>query len=373
MRIAIVIFSPRFFGGGSKFACDLSLSLMERGAEVAICAWETPIRGYSHEGFFKIQHWFTPRLGWNLGKLYKIALNQRLTLRRLVKNFRPDVIIGADTEPSVMLGQKAKRVMYVHFPTELKVYKHSLAHLLYRSVYWWRHYKALSEMDAIVCNSEYTRQITYLVWKSGQPNKEKYSVIYPCVDVKKFGMKMGRKPYKVCYVGRLDENKGIDRVLDAFKRVKKEVPEATLDIVGGVRGSPWAERYYPKLLKKSQELEDLTIKRDAHEHIVVETLLASRCMASYNPEEHFGIVPIEAMAAGCPPIVADGGGQRETVLDGETGFLTKSPEELAVHMKKLLTDERLFKAISEKARIHARKFDREVLTKRWVELIESIM
>jgi len=55
-------------------------------------------------------------------------------------------------------------------------------------------------------------------------------------------------------------------------------------------------------------------------------------MTNFNPEEHYGIVPIEAMAAGTPPIVADGGGQKETVIHGETGFRVKNEDQMADFM-----------------------------------------
>jgi glycosyltransferase involved in cell wall biosynthesis len=47
------------------------------------------------------------------------------------------------------------------------------------------------------------------------------------------------------------------------------------------------------------------------------------CSESENPEyaEHFGIATVEAMRAGCVPVVIAAGGQREIVVHGESGFL----------------------------------------------------
>ncbi len=51
-------------------------------------------------------------------------------------------------------------------------------------------------------------------------------------------------------------------------------------------------------------------------------LLAACTAVVYTPQrEHFGIVPLEAMAAGRPVIACDSGGPRETVLHGKTGML----------------------------------------------------
>lgn len=49
-----------------------------------------------------------------------------------------------------------------------------------------------------------------------------------------------------------------------------------------------------------------------------------------NPEfmEHFGISTVEAMSAGCIPIVYNAGGQTEIITDGEDGYLWNTPEEL---------------------------------------------
>lgn len=372
MRVALVIFSPNFFGGGNKFVSQLISCLVENGIDVAVCSMDLPIKDRSYNEFFNIKNWFVPKVKWNVGKLYKIMINQKIALKKLVKKFKPNIIIGADTEPSILTGIKIKKILYVHFPTELKAYAHSLFHEIYRSIYWWQHYKAIKELDAIVCNSEYTKNITYLLWSSIQPDKNKYLVIHPCVDIDKFMKKVERDHNRICYVGRLDKNKGIDFVLEAFKNIKYEIPHVKLSIVGGVKGSVYAEKYYPELLSKVKNMNDIEIKIDVPDEIIVNILLKSRCMLSYNPEEHFGIVPIEAMAAGCPPIVADGGGQRETVIHNETGFLAKTPEDLIIYAKKLLMDEELFKNMSEKARMHARKFDKKEFCNKWLQLIQNI-
>ena len=52
------------------------------------------------------------------------------------------------------------------------------------------------------------------------------------------------------------------------------------------------------------------------------TLLSNATLLVYTPSnEHFGIVPLEAMLAGIPVLAANSGGPLETVVDGETGWL----------------------------------------------------
>ena len=50
-------------------------------------------------------------------------------------------------------------------------------------------------------------------------------------------------------------------------------------------------------------------------------------MLLYTPEnEHFGIVPVEAMYMGCIVMACNSGGPLESVKDGETGFLLPPDE-----------------------------------------------
>lgn len=65
--------------------------------------------------------------------------------------------------------------------------------------------------------------------------------------------------------------------------------------------------------------------------------------------EHFGMVATEAMSAGCVPVVFNGGGLREIVTHGKTGFLWSTPEELQQHTLQLTSDEKLRRGISAAA------------------------
>src|SRR5260370_621248 len=54
--------------------------------------------------------------------------------------------------------------------------------------------------------------------------------------------------------------------------------------------------------------------------------------------EHFGITTVEAMAAGCVPVVINKAGQRETVEHGVSGFLWDTPDELQRYTARLIED-----------------------------------
>lgn len=107
----------------------------------------------------------------------------------------------------------------------------------------------------------------------------------------------------------------------------------------GVEG---VRRHSPKVANtsvafaSSLQLEELASSLGVRDKVEFKTsvtdderadLLTGALATLYTPErEHFGIIPLEAMYAGCPVIACDSGGPLETVKDGATGFLRRPDE-----------------------------------------------
>jgi phosphatidylinositol alpha-1,6-mannosyltransferase len=73
-------------------------------------------------------------------------------------------------------------------------------------------------------------------------------------------------------------------------------------------------------------------------------------------QEGFGIVFVEAAAAGVPQVAGDSGGAAEAVVDGETGFVVRHPEDpeaVAIALGRLLDDTGLRSRLGEAARRRA--------------------
>ena len=75
--------------------------------------------------------------------------------------------------------------------------------------------------------------------------------------------------------------------------------------------------------------------------------------------EPFGLVALEAMASGCPCLVADTGGLREVVRHEDVGlrFRSRDPQSLGVMAERLLTDEALRDRLVAEASEHVLSFD----------------
>ena len=86
-----------------------------------------------------------------------------------------------------------------------------------------------------------------------------------------------------------------------------------------------------------------------------EALLAAAAAIIYTPEnEHFGIVPIEAGAAGVPVLAVASGGPLESVVDGETGWLLPpQASAFAAAMAAVATDPGLRARVGAAARTRA--------------------
>jgi glycosyltransferase involved in cell wall biosynthesis len=117
------------------------------------------------------------------------------------------------------------------------------------------------------------------------------------------------------YLGRLKKYKSVDLVIKAFAGLN--IPEATLEIAGTGDYRAPLER-----LVKSLDLGD-SVRFLGFIPEAQKVHLLRRAWASVlaSPKEGWGISNLEAAACGTPVIAANSPGIRESVIDGETGFL----------------------------------------------------
>ena len=90
--------------------------------------------------------------------------------------------------------------------------------------------------------------------------------------------------------------------------------------------------------------------------------------------EPFGLVALEAMASGCPCIVADTGGLREVVPHGEVGlrFRTRDPEALGGMVERVLTEPELTERLVAEASEHVLRFDWNDVARRTAEIYDEL-
>jgi glycogen synthase len=160
----------------------------------------------------------------------------------------------------------------------------------------------------------------------------------------------------VLLVGRLVYEKGFHLALEAMPRL--------IERLGGVRflvaGTGTAEAELKAQARKLGLMEHGAFVGWTGDDVLHSLYrIADLCLVPsiYEP---FGLVALEAMASGCPTIVADTGGLREVVPAGQRvglRFRARDSSSLARMAEKLLTDDALRDRLVAQAREHVLQFD----------------
>ncbi|MDH7506305.1 MAG: glycosyltransferase family 4 protein [Candidatus Thermoplasmatota archaeon] len=142
--------------------------------------------------------------------------------------------------------------------------------------------------------------------------------------------------------------KGVDILLNAFKRIVKDYPNVHLIIIG----------IDPKISNLYKLSNKLGLSSFVHwlgiiDH-AIEILGMSDIYVQPSLKEGLSLAIIEAMALGLPVVATNIGGIREVVIDGETGYLTDPGNEIALAeaIKRLLSDRLQMKIFGENGYHH---------------------
>ena len=166
---------------------------------------------------------------------------------------------------------------------------------------------------------------------------------------------LDERTFLVLYVGRLDREKSVDRVLTAFERIASTIPRARLVLVG--QGT------------QAEGLRRMAAELHAARRIAFAGMCAHADLPAYyraadlfvfaSETETQGLVLAEAAACGLPAVAVDAPGCAEVVHDGDTGLLTKgNAAALAEAAIGLLVDPARRAAMARRARrLAEREFD----------------
>jgi glycosyltransferase involved in cell wall biosynthesis len=163
------------------------------------------------------------------------------------------------------------------------------------------------------------------------------------------------------YAGTLDPHKNIPFLLDVYRRLRNELHDIELKLVG---------RHDPRRANAMLETIPPHLRGDVEfVGFVTDEALAekmSRCAAFVFPSrnEGFGLAPVEAMACGAPVVAADAGSLPEVVGAGGTLLSPDDAESWVAELKRLLTDETYRQHSSARALARSRAFS-------WAEAAEA--
>jgi len=151
---------------------------------------------------------------------------------------------------------------------------------------------------------------------------------------------------RIAFVGRFDRHKGGDTMVEAFGRIIYQNPEARLDFIGPDRGyidnigRIW--RFDAYLRHVLGEAEQRNVTYHGFQPLSAAAELRKRALVTVAPSryETFGLAAAEAMMAGCPLVVCDGGALTELVQDGRNGLVARAEDadDVAAKVLSLLND-----------------------------------
>ena len=165
----------------------------------------------------------------------------------------------------------------------------------------------------------------------------------------------------VLLVGRLVYEKGFQIALEAMPALIERLPDTRFLVAGS--GTHEAE-----LRRQAAELglgDHGTFLGWIGDDVLHSLYRIADVCVVPSIYEPFGLVALEAMASGCPCIVADTGGLREVVPDDEVGlrFQAGDPDELVAVTARVLSDDELGGSLVAEAHDHVRRFD-------WLDVAE---
>ncbi|KAI8557878.1 hypothetical protein RHMOL_Rhmol04G0045000 [Rhododendron molle] len=382
-KLNIAIIHPDLgIGGAERLIVDAAVELSSRGHKVHIftshhdrtrCFEETlagtfPVTVY---GAFLPRHIFY--------RLHAVCAYLRcifvaLCLLLMWPSF--DVILADQVSiviPLLKLKKSTKVVFYCHFPDMLLAQHTTVLRRMYRKPIDFLEEMTTGMADLILVNSKFTASTFAKTFKNLDARGIKPDVLYPAVNFDQFDEPHASK-LDFLSINRFERKKNIGLAISAFAMLHKleedviqchNVADATLTVAGNSLSLSYSgfDNRLRENVEYLEELKSLAEREGVSQKVKFITscstaernTLLSHCLCVlYTPkDEHFGIVPLEAMAAHKPVIACNSGGPVETIRNGLTGFLCDpNPEEFSLAMAKFIQDPQMAERMGEEAQKH---------------------
>ncbi len=228
-----------------------------------------------------------------------------------------------------------------------------------------------TKLNSLIAVSEAARHFAYQMFPGD------YRIIPNGVDLNRFG-KTNQKalPFKpdpnkkltVLFVGRLDKRKGFSNLLDAFIKIKPNYPQLQLQVIGPFE--PKDCQPYQKIAQAHSVTDIEFVGYVSSEQLPGFYHNADIFCAPSLGYESFGIVLLEAMAAGLPVVASDIAGYRAVIADGQEGLLAPpgQPKALARALRQLLDQPCQRLEMGQRGRLKASQYSWDCIVDKTLEV-----
>lgn len=256
-----------------------------------------------------------------------------------------DADLFVNCSNQAVIAAAKNNISIIHFPqnpkSETGINK-KIPILRYFAKKWDKKY--LNCYKYFMPNSQFT---AYWLKKKWNISDERIKVFYH--PAKFISLKKTKNPNQICICGRIEASKKIDVMVKAFNSSNFLKENCVLKIAGSCDNE---DNSYINYIKSLSNANIQIIQNPSHselEELYAESTLFwhAKGYGETNPMlmEHFGMTTVEAMSAGCVPVVINKGGQKEIVTK-ECGYTWDEPEQLVKYTEELMQKPEKIKAMS---------------------------
>ena len=269
------------------------------------------------------------------------------------------------------LDEPLLNILWRIFPLKQPVW---MQQMFWRKHGFWRTY------DLILANSKYTQYWIKLWWEANSDVLQPYVDFTTCTSTQE-------KKKMILSVGRFfkgGHSKKQDVLIKTFKEFYDSgaCPGWEYHLCGGTHPDTVNQAYLEDLIETAKgypifihpdinrtDLESLYCEASIFWHAT-----GYRIDDRRHPEqlEHFGISTVEAMSAGCVPIVIAKGGQKEIIQHGVNGLVWHTLEELKSYTVRIMSDPGYAMGLRKQAIERASSFSYDVFSDNLLKILKKL-
>lgn len=178
--------------------------------------------------------------------------------------------------------------------------------------------KLIDGAQTVLAVSHSYAEFARAFWKIKRPDLD---VLVHGLDTERFSFKDAPREKRILFVGRMDENKGINILCEAYKIIFSKYPDLEFVFAGVDTLVPNASVTWKAHIQQALPRARLNFLGPIPQEKLIDYYQRSLIAVFPSRYEPFGLVALEAMACGCVTIASRIGGFEEIIEDGKDGFL----------------------------------------------------
>ncbi len=288
---------------------------------------------------------------------------------------RPDLVVGCDLD-GFLWARRRRRVPFVVMlkgiiADELRNERGWVRVLLRLQARWER--RNANRADLVLVPSHYSAGVATAVYAVPPA---RVAVVPEAIDLAEWDARIAVAPRRppggptVLAVGRMYPRKRFVDLLHAAVRLRADLPAARVRVVG--KGPDW--EVVVRLRDELRLADMVTLLGDVTRDQLAAEYASADCFCLPSVQEGFGIVFLEAMAAGLPVVACRAAAVPEVVEDGVTGVLVppRDPGALARALGEVLARPARARELGEAGRRRVAAFTLERVAQRFLDTVRSI-